>query len=172
MGWILLIVVIVCLVGFVRLGGTGGFQSGAKVLLFLVFVVFGGAAAGLLYFSFAYADKGAGVMMFFAVPLGLIAWIAFVFLKGDDTQASYTDLSFDHATTYTVEKLDAMRADFEEVIRYNTEQLKRFWLSPFKRKQYRDEISHAQFMLRYIAQQRDSAPRSRNGVQPAPPSGG
>ncbi len=57
-----------------------------------------------------------------------------------------------------------LRADFEEVIRYNTEQLKRFWLLPFKRKQFRDEISHAQFMLRYIEEQSRHLKRSRLGA--------
>lgn len=169
MNGILLIVALVLILGVATLFLRGGTLTLAMGFLLLIFVISASAAAGLLYFSIAYESKGAGVMMFAAVPFAIIAWITWVFLKGDDAQASVTDLSFDLRTDYTLEKLDSMRADFEEVIRYNTEQLRRFWLSPFKRKQYRDEISHAQFMLRYIAQQRESLQRPRAGLHPTQP---
>lgn len=168
MNGFLLIVALIMLIGVATLSRHGGVNSTAKIVLCVVFVVCASAALGLAYFAFAYENKGAGVVMFAAVPFAVIAWIAYVFLKGDDTQTSYTDLSFDTSTTYTVEKLDDMRADFDEVIAYNTAQLKRFWLSPFKRKQYRDEIRHAQFMLRYIEEQRRQLQRPRVNSSAAP----
>lgn len=163
----LLIVALVMLVGIATVFMRGTALTLAKSLLLLLFVLSASAAAGLLYFSIAYESKGAGVLMFAAVPFVIIGWIAWVFLKGDRTQAHFSDHSFDSHATHTREKLDDMRADFEEVIRHNTQQLKRFWLSPLKRKQYRDEISHAQFMLRYIAQQLESLQRPREALQRA-----
>lgn len=95
-----------------------------------------------------------------------------MFFKGDDTPASFTDLSVDARATHTLEALDVMHADFEAVIRYNTQELKRFWLSPFKRKPYCDEISHAPFMLRDIAHQREHLRRTRAPLHPTARQGG
>lgn len=149
--------IIIGVIGWWALGHNDGTGSIAKLLLFIAFAVFAAGTVACLYLAFAKADKGAGPMMFLAVPLGLIAWIAFSFLRTAVKHEEYWDLNVEDRQQYTLEKLDQMQADFEEVISYNDEQVKRFWISPLRRKKLRDELSHAEFMLDYIAKMRNKA---------------
>jgi Zn-dependent protease with chaperone function len=135
------------LLGALGFSSIGALRGLARALLFLGVLVFGGLAALALYGSIALASKGAGVLLFFAIPLGLVALLCFVFLLDSLKRESYFALPPGEQRAQTVADIERSQQQFAAVIETNRAKLARFWVMPKTRRQLEDDLAHARFMI-------------------------
>lgn len=138
----------------------GAVRSVSRIILFLSFAVFAAVTALCLYGAFAWSSKGAGPLMFFAIPPGFIALILLNFFLASVSHEPYFELSDDEKAAYTRDQINELQLEFQQSIERNTEQLNRFWTLPAKRRALRDEIAHAQFMLHKLAETERPMPQA------------
>lgn len=154
----LLVVVVLGLTGVLS---RGFFSTLSRLLLLLVFVAFAALTLFLLYGTVAWSGRGGGVLFLFAIPAGVIAWIAFGMLSSSLTAKRYYDMPPEQQQQFARETFDQTRNTFTKTIEENEQKLKRIWLRPDQRRRLQREIEEAMAHLRSIEMMEQ---RYRNAV--------
>jgi hypothetical protein len=122
-------------------------RSGSRLLMFLLLLAFGGATAFCLYGTFAWGNRGGGVLFLFAMPLGFVTWLLLMGLSSSVKREAYYDLSVEQKIAHNRQSAERMVADLRA--RIATLQRKRtsFFVSSKERARLDGEIEHAQQQL-------------------------
>ena len=136
----------------ILLGALGIYRKSAvrKVARFVLGIFFALAALatlGLLYGSFALTREGGGVLLFLAIPAGIVAWVAGSMFFASVEQESYYAKTVDEKIGHNIAQLDAGEAQLRESIARKTAERGRFWLSAKRRERLDRDIAHEQWLL-------------------------
>lgn len=155
------------------LGATGLYRksavrSTARFVLAVFFFLFALATAALLYASFALADRGGGVMFFFALPLGIVAWIMGYSLFSSLQHESYYDKTTDEKIAHNQASLDQTEAALRASIARMTDERGKFWTSSKRRAELADSIAREREILGGLAHFRTALrrPETYEGDEP------
>lgn len=144
------ILVLVVVLGLTGVLSRGVFSTLSRLLLLLVVVAFTALTLFLLYGTVAWSGRGGGVLFLFAIPAGVIAWIAFGMLSSSLTASRYYDMPPEQQQQFARETFDQTRSTFMKTIAENEQKLKQFWLRPDQRRRLQGEIAEAMAHLRSI----------------------
>lgn len=125
-----------------------------QLLLGLTFGTSTVATLALAYGSFALEQKGGGVLILFAIPAGIVAWITGYLFFAALKHERYYDLSVDEKIRYNVESLDASVTALHESIAKKTAERNRFWTGAKRRAELDRDIAREQWMLQKLPQLR------------------
>lgn len=142
------------------IGGLGYSRSStlrkaSRAVSLTLFLVFGAGAAVTLYGSFALSGNGGGTLIFLALPLAFVAWLFFDSFSSSMSRESYFDLGVDAKISHNQSLLDSQINHHERTIEEHSRALESFWLTPGKRRRLREEVSHAQLMIRGLTKLKD-----------------
>lgn len=149
------LVVVSLVVGFFGYSKSSGLRTVSRVVSFSLFAIFGVVAALSLYGSFALSGKGGGTLIFLAIPSAFLAWLFFNSFSSSLSHEPYFDLNVGQKIGHNQTLIDSQILAHETTIAENSKKLESFWLTPAKRKRLRDDVSHAQFMMKGLAAMRD-----------------
>ncbi len=126
------------------------------------------ATLGLLYGSFALSREGGGVLLFLAIPAGVVAWIAGNMFFASVEHESYYDNTVDGKIQHNIGLLDAGEAQLRESIARKSAERGGFWLSAKRRARLDQDIAHEQWLLAQLPKLRPSLlrPETYKGDEP------
>lgn len=136
------------------IGGSTGLRQAARSISFLGFACFGLLALASFYGMVALSSRGGGVLLFLGLPSAFISWLFFSAFSASREHEELLALPSDERRDRTNALLESQISDHERTIAENTVKLKRFWVSPRKRKRLREENAHSRSMIRGLTQMR------------------
>jgi hypothetical protein len=155
----LLVVLAALVLGALGFHRRSGVRKATRIVLWIVFLAAAGITAVLLYGSVALADKGGGVLGLFAVPTGIVAWIAGYALFSGLKNEAYFDLSVPEKIRHNVAEHEAAIAQLRASIERKRAEKDRFWTSGRRRDQLRAEIERESELLRELPKLRPALER-------------
>jgi hypothetical protein len=141
-------IALIVMVGFAGLLAGGGFRGAMRALLGLMVLVFGAATLASLYAGFALASQGGGMLVFLAIPAGLVTCFAAIFFSTLGDAAGLERMSPREREAYADTQFDAMRESLTASIAEKRKQLGRFWLSPSRRRSLEASLAVEESLLR------------------------
>ncbi|MCL4777166.1 MAG: hypothetical protein KJ054_06625 [Gammaproteobacteria bacterium] len=139
---------LVLLIVFIALGAVvlgshrfRGLRVASRVLSVVGFLFFGLISLACVYGMFALGDKGAGVLLFIAVPSGVIAALFFFALKSSWGTEAFARLPPGEQLEQTRSGVDADIVRLEREIAAATAKLDRFWVPSSTRERLRREVT-------------------------------
>ena len=140
----------------------------ARLVLGIFFALAALATLGLLYGSFALSREGGGVLLFLAIPAGVVAWIAGNMFFASVEHESYYDNTVDGKIQHNIGLLDAGEAQLRESIVRKSAERGGFWLSAKRRARLDQDIAHEQWLLAQLPKLRPSLlrPETYKGDEP------
>jgi hypothetical protein len=127
-------------------------RSGSRLLLFVLLLAFGGATAFCLYGTFAWSDRGGGVLFLFAMPLGFVTWLLLMGLTTSVKREEYYDLNVEQKIAHNRELAERMVADLRARIAQLQQKRAGFFVSSKQRAEFDREIEQSQQQLAGILQ--------------------
>jgi hypothetical protein len=149
---IVVFAVLAIVVGWFGFHRSGAVRTLARLVLFALFAVFAATTVFCLYATVAWSSKGGGVLFLVAMPAGLLSFVFFSMLTASTQHEAYFGMSVDGKIDYNLGQIEDLEAQFQQTIDDNTRKLGRFWLGPGKRKELKQAVAHARFMLQRLAQ--------------------
>lgn len=146
----LLAVVVAIVLGAMGFHRRSAVRTASRIVLGIVFLVTAVLTAALLFGSVALADKGGGVLALFAVPTGLVAWIAGRALFSGVRHEAYFDQPVAEKIRYNLAEHDAAIAGLRSSIERKRAQVDSFWTSGRRRDRLRAEIARETELLRAL----------------------
>ncbi|MBV6418730.1 MAG: hypothetical protein CMLOHMNK_03668 [Steroidobacteraceae bacterium] len=128
-------------------GRSRGLRRLSRVVSFVGFVLFGLVAAACLYGMVTLEGKGGGVLLFIAVPSGIIAWLFYSAFSASRGTEAFEVLPAHEQAVRTKAGVALEMAALERKIVEGEAKLGRFWLSGKARERLRGEVAHARLML-------------------------
>lgn len=144
------------------IGGTSGLRQAARSISFLGFAAFGVLALACFYGTVALASRGGGVLFFLGLPSAFISWLFWNAFSASREHEELLALPPSERRDRVDALLQVQLDDHERSIAENTAQLKRFWITPGKRRRLRDEIAHSRSMIRGLTRMRPAVGDLRN----------
>lgn len=166
--FMLVAVAIAVLLGAMGVYRKAGVRSTGRLLLGILFALSASATATLLYGSFALSSKGGGVLVLFAIPVGMVAWIAGYFLFASVKHERYYDLSTEEKIRHNLAQHDKMVADLRASIAKKMAESNKFFISGSRRDRLRREIEQEREMLANLPKLRPALerPETYQGDEP------
>jgi hypothetical protein len=155
----LLVVLAALILGALGFHRRSGVRKATRIVLWIVFLAAAGITAALLYGSVALADKGGGVLGLFAVPTGIVAWIAGYALFSGLKSEAYYDLPVAEKIRYNLAEHEAAIAQLRGSIERKRAQVDSFWTSGRRRDELRAEIEREAELLRALPKLRPALER-------------
>jgi predicted membrane channel-forming protein YqfA (hemolysin III family) len=150
----LVIVVAALLLGFFGWHRSRAVRAAARWISGVLFLVLLAATLALLYGSFAWSSKGGGVLILFALPLGVVTWIAGSAFFSSAQAEDYYDLPTEEKMASNLASLDESLRELRESVARKIAERNRLFISSSRREQLRREIAHEQMMLEKLPQLR------------------
>lgn len=132
-------------------GGSRGLRQAARSISFLGFAFFAMIALASFYGMVALASRGGGVLLFLGLPCAFISWLFWGAFSASREHEELLALPPDERRDRIDALLESQISDHERTIAENSERLKRFWITPGKRKQLREENAHSRSMIRGLS---------------------
>ncbi|MCE9601428.1 MAG: hypothetical protein K8S21_04330 [Gemmatimonadetes bacterium] len=158
--FVLAVVAIAALI--LGIGGSSGLRQAARSISFLGFAAFGSLALASFYGMVALASRGGGVLLFLGLPSAFISWLFWGAFSASREHEELLALPPGERRDRVDALLQSQLDDHERTIAENSEQLKRFWITPGKRRRLRDEIAHSRSMIRGLTRMRPGVADLRN----------
>lgn len=137
--------------GFLALYHRSAVRTAGRFLLAVLVLLSSASTLALLYGSFALGQKGGGVLIFFAIPFGIVAVISgFVLLNGVREQRDYYRLPVGEKIARNTEELERNIADLQASIARKSVERERFWISARRREQLDREIERERWQLQRL----------------------
>jgi hypothetical protein len=160
------VIAVLGVLGMLGVFGRGIFGTLARIVLLIVTLAFAALTVFCLYAMVAGDGRGAGVLIFLAIPAGVITLIAFNMLMGSIDASRYHDLSPIGQHQFANESMDAARSTFADLVAEKESQLGKWWLMPARRRRLERERDEANNMLRTM----DLMEKRYRDAVPAPDS--
>jgi hypothetical protein len=135
---------------YVGLQRKSALRSGARFLLSMLTILFGGVTAFCLYGAVAWSDRGGGVMLLFAVPAGFITWLFAAGLFASAKHEAYYDKSVDEKIAFNVALADEIEATQCMELAALMEERERFWITHKRRTQIDIEITSIRDQMKHM----------------------
>lgn len=145
-------IALIVIVGFAGLLGGGGFRGVMRALLGLMVLAFGAATVASVYAGFSLASKGGGMLVFLAIPAGLVTCFAAIFFSTVGDASRMERMSPREREAYADTQFDAVRDSLTASIARKRKQLGRFWLSPSRRRALEAGLAAEEALLRDTTQ--------------------
>jgi hypothetical protein len=126
-------------------------RSTGRFFLGFLFALSLAATLAILYGAFALASKGGGVLTFFAVPSGIVAWITGYMYFGTRKDEQYFDLSTEEKIRHNLAQHGETVANLRASIAKKTAARNKLFVSHGQRDRLRREIEREQELLQRLS---------------------
>lgn len=144
-------IALAAVLGFMGMLGGSGLRGVARALLGLMVLAFGALTLACLYGSVALSDRGGAVLIFLALPAGLLTWIAMVFFSSVGDTGRFARMTPGEQRAYADTQFDAVRDSLEQSIAHKRKRLQGFWLRGAKRRSLQASLAAEESLLRETA---------------------
>lgn len=136
-----------------------GIRVAARLGLGVFFVISLAVTGALIYGSVVLEKSGGGVLILFALPAGIVTWIAGTGFFASVRVERYYQLPVEEKIRTNVADLDAAIAKLEASVAAKMAKRGRFGISATRRAELDREIEHEQEMLRQLPRLREPLQR-------------
>lgn len=150
------IIVLLFVLGGLSLYHRVGVRTTARAALGFFLALSISIALALIYASVRLSDRGAGVLVLLAMPVGIVAWILGKVYFASVKSEEYFGLTGNEKIASNLALHDAMVVKLEQDILSNTAKRSRFLISSRQRARLDQQISDAQETLANLAVLREA----------------
>jgi len=165
-GWIVgLILLGLALLSF---SGRSVVRKTARIGVGIVFALTLLLAVALVVGSVVLSSRGGGVLVLFAIPPALVAWISGQAFFASVEHEAYFDLTVSQKMAHNLAEHDALHARLEASVARKTQEHAKFWTSARRREELRREIAQELKTLSELPKLRPALedPRTYAGDEP------